>query len=280
MTKARNTTILLLILILSTVLTAANAVAEPMELEGLIEPSLVVNIGSSVPGILETVKVDRGDMVKKDEVVASLQAGVEKANLVLARYRAETKANIELKQKRLDYAKREKNRFEELFKKKALTMREMDEVETGMALAELELQEALESRRLAELDLKRYTEIVKRMTIRSPVNGVVVERFLARGEYVEDQPIFKVAQIDPLHIEVIATVEQLGTLRKGMKAEIRPENPHKKRYTAKVTIVDRVVDAASGTFGVRLELPNPDYKLPAGLKCTVVFLEKKAGSNF
>jgi membrane fusion protein (multidrug efflux system) len=38
-----------------------------------------------------------------------------------------------------------------------------------------------------------------------------------------------------------------------------------------VTVVDKVVDAASGTFGVRLELPNPDLKLPAGLKCTVRF---------
>ena len=34
---------------------------------------------------------------------------------------------------------------------------------------------------------------------------------------------------------------------------------------------DRVVDAASGTFGVRLELPNPGYRLPAGLKCKVRF---------
>ena len=40
---------------------------------------------------------------------------------------------------------------------------------------------------------------------------------------------------------------------------------------ARVTVVDRVVDAASGTFGVRLELPNPDYRLPAGLKCKVRF---------
>jgi multidrug efflux pump subunit AcrA (membrane-fusion protein) len=40
---------------------------------------------------------------------------------------------------------------------------------------------------------------------------------------------------------------------------------------AKVTVVDRVVDAASGTFGVRLELPNPGYKLPAGLKCKTRF---------
>jgi len=42
-------------------------------------------------------------------------------------------------------------------------------------------------------------------------------------------------------------------------------------YGAKVTVVDRVVDAASGTFGVRLELPNPNYRLPAGLKCKVPF---------
>ena len=247
--------------------------AEPMALEGLIEPSLVVNIGSSTPGILETVEVDRGDLVKKNQVVASLQAGVEKANLVLARYRTELTANIELRRQRLEYATREKERFEELYKKKALPLSQMDEVKTGMTLAQLELQEALENQRLAELDLKRYMEIVEEMTIRSPVNGVVVERFLAKGEYVEDQPIMKIAQINPLYVEIIATVEMFGTVRKGMKAEVRPENPHKKSYTAKVTVVDRVVDAASGTFGVRLELPNPDYKLPAGLKCKVIFNE-------
>jgi membrane fusion protein (multidrug efflux system) len=38
-----------------------------------------------------------------------------------------------------------------------------------------------------------------------------------------------------------------------------------------VVIVDRVIDAASGTIGVRLKLPNPDYHIPAGLKCTVAF---------
>jgi multidrug efflux pump subunit AcrA (membrane-fusion protein) len=38
-----------------------------------------------------------------------------------------------------------------------------------------------------------------------------------------------------------------------------------------VTVVDRVVDAASGTFGVRLEVPNPNYRLPAGLKCKARF---------
>jgi len=38
-----------------------------------------------------------------------------------------------------------------------------------------------------------------------------------------------------------------------------------------VTVVDKVMDAASGTFGVRLALPNPDLALPAGLKCKIRF---------
>ena len=37
--------------------------------------------------------------------------------------------------------------------------------------------------------------------------------------------------------------------------------------------VDRVVDGTSGTFGVRLELPNPDYAVPSGLRCQVRFLQ-------
>jgi len=46
---------------------------------------------------------------------------------------------------------------------------------------------------------------------------------------------------------------------------------------ARVTVVDRVIDAASGTFGVRLALPNPDLKLPAGLKCRVKFAGVNGG---
>ena len=70
-------------------------------------------------------------------------------------------------------------------------------------------------------------------------------------------------------------MELIGAIEVGMDAEITPENAAaKKVYKAKVTIVDRVIDAASGTFGVHLELPNPEYHLPAGLKCKVAFHKK------
>ena len=262
------------ICVLVVILSAGVAHGEPIVLDGLVEPSLIVNVGCSVAGILETVRVERGDFVRKGRVLATLQSGVEKATLDLARARAEMESTIKVNQERLEYAKRQVKRTEELHAKQAVPFSQMDEVQTNRILADLELQEAIENQRLAQLELKRSQEIVKRMTVRSPINGVVAERFLSKGEFVEDQPILKIAQINPLHVEVIAPVEMLGAVRVGMRAEVRPENPVGGGYPAKVTIVDRVIDAASGTFGIRLALPNRDYHLPAGLKCKVVFFEK------
>jgi RND family efflux transporter MFP subunit len=251
-----------------------SATAYGIELDGVIEPYMVVKVGSAIPGIIQTVNVDRGDFVKKGQVIATLQSGVEKALKEIARARAEMKANIKGKERNLDFFARKQQRSENLYKKEAMPFSQMDEVETNRILAEMQLQEALENKRLAELEYKRTVEVVKRMTIRSPVNGVVVERFLSPGEYIEDQSILKLAQIHPLNIEVIAPVSLFASIKLGMHAKVIPEVPIGGEYTAEVKIVDRVIDAASGTFGVRLEMPNPNYKLPAGLRCKVIFLDK------
>jgi RND family efflux transporter MFP subunit len=245
--------------------------AESLELDGLIEPYMVVNVGSGVIGVLEVVTVDRGDFVRKDQVLANLQSGVEKAAMELARARAQMEATVKARQANVDFCARKQARAQELYEKQVLPFSQMDEAETNRALAELELQEALENKRLAELEFRRAIEVLKRRAIRSPIDGVVVERFLSPGEYVENQPIVKLAQIHPLNVEVVVPVSLFGSIKKGMRATVRPEAPIGGEYVAQVKIVDRVVDAASGTFGVRLELPNPGYRLPAGLKCVVRF---------
>jgi RND family efflux transporter MFP subunit len=250
---------------------AVLAGAEPIVLDGLIEPSMVVNVGSSVPGILESVDIERGDMVKKGQVLARLHSGVEMASMELARFRTEMKAAIKEKQAQVDFSVRRQKRYKELYNKKVIPFEEMDEARTNSKLAFMALEEVRENIRLAELELKRSIEVVKRITIYSPIAGVVMERLLFPGEYVEDQPVIKLAQIHPLYVEIFAPVELLGTIKIGMHAEVTPEKPVERVYKARVKIVDRVVDAASGTFGVRLELPNPEYGLPAGLKCTVTF---------
>jgi hypothetical protein len=50
-------------------------------------------------------------------------------------------------------------------------------------------------------------------------------------------------------------VKTLGSVKVGMKGLVKPEPPVGGMYTAKVIVVDRVVDAASGTFGVRPSCP-------------------------
>jgi RND family efflux transporter MFP subunit len=241
------------------------------EFDGVIEPYMIVKVGSGVYGILETVNVDRGDFVKKGQVLATLQSGVERATMEAARARAEMEADIKAKQAQLDFAIRKQQRNEQLYKKEALPFSQMDEIETNRILAETQLQDAMENKRLAELEYKRTVEVVNRLTIHSPINGVVVERNLSPGEYIENQSVLKLAQIDPLNVEVILPVSQLPSIKVGMRAKVIPEDPIGGQYIAEVKIVDRVIDAASGTFGVRLELPNPKNRLQAGLKCKVIF---------
>src|SRR4030042_4046803 len=146
------------------------------EVDGVIGPYMVLKVGSGVYGILETVNVDRGDFVKKGQVLATLQSGVEKATMEAARARAEMEAGINAKQANLDFYTRKKQMNEELFKKQALPFSQMDEVETNKILADMQLQETLENKRLAALEKKRGVEVVNRLTIRSPINGGGGER--------------------------------------------------------------------------------------------------------
>ena len=80
-----------------------------------------------------------------------------------------------------------------------------------------------------------------------------------------------IAQLDPLNVEVFVPIPMYGKIKKGMDAEVRPEQPVGGVYIAKIDVVDAVFDAASRTFGVRLLLPNPEHRLPAGLRCKVRF---------
>ena len=54
-----------------------------------------------------------------------------------------------------------------------------------------------------------------------------------------------------------------------MQATVVPEFTNAKSRSAMVSVVDKVVDPASNTFRVRLEMPNPQNDIPAGLRCKV-----------
>lgn len=249
--------------------------ADAGEFRGLIEPHRVLNIGSPSEGIIESVDVDRGDIVRKGQVLGRLQSGVERASMELAKARAEMESLIKGKEasKELFYGK--KSRVEQLYKKELASPSEMEEANANWIVSEMQYKEAIESKKIAELEYQRTLEVLKRLTIISPVNGVVVDRYLSPGEYVREQPVLKIAELDPLNVEVILPAAEFPAIRRGMKATVIPEEPARDQYSATVKVIDRVIDGASGTFGVRLEIPNPGYRILAGLKCKVVFPDAK-----
>ncbi|MCU7842524.1 MAG: efflux RND transporter periplasmic adaptor subunit [Candidatus Thiodiazotropha sp. (ex Monitilora ramsayi)] len=250
-----------------------------MELDGVIEPFMSVELSSRIDGILESVEVDVGDTITRRQVVASLESEVEQAALAYARARASIKSEVRLQETSLAFGQRQLRRIQELHGKSLASYQDLDEIETETKLTRYRLSQAKESRYLAELDLAQAQAVQDRHAIRSPIDGVVVERFLNPGESVEDRPIIKIAQINPLRVEVVAPVTLLGRIKAGQLAMVVPEAPVGGEYQAEVKIVDPILDAASGTFRVRLEIPNDEYSLTSGLRCRVRFLDKMASRS-
>jgi RND family efflux transporter MFP subunit len=248
--------------------------AAPSEYDCLIEARQALDIRSPVEGVIETLYVQRGASVKKGQALAALLSGPERAALDLARSRAANEGEIKAAEAKVEITRKKLERAEELVKKNFVSANARDEAEADYRLAVEQLRVAQENRRLAELEVKRAEEVLAQREIKSPVSGIVMEVLLRPGELTssnQKDPIVKLLQIDPLNVELILPVHAYGRIRPGQRAWVMPEPPVGGKYAARVEVVDPAVDAASGTFGVRLTLPNPDRKIPAGLKCRARF---------
>jgi RND family efflux transporter MFP subunit len=240
----------------------------------MIEARQALEIRAPVEGVLADVPVQRGSRIRKGQVLAYLSSGPERAALDLARSRATNEGELKAAEARVEITRKKLERAEELVKKNFVSVNARDEAEADYRLALEQLRTAQENRRLAELDVKRAEEVVAQREVRSPVNGIVVDVVLRPGELTssnQKDPIMRLMQVDPLNVELILPVNAFGHIKRGQRAWVMPEAPVGGKYAARVEVVDPVFDAASGTFGVRLTLPNPERKIPAGLKCRARF---------
>jgi RND family efflux transporter MFP subunit len=238
----------------------------------IIEPLHVVKIGSAVTGLIEKIHVERSDLVVAGQVLVELESGAERAAVLAARSRADMNEEIRSREASASLGKRRRDRVTQLYDQQTLSLDLRDEIETEAEVARFELGQARAEKKLASHQLDQAAALLMRRTIRSPITGIVVERLMSPGERVDEEVILTVAQIDPLGVEVILPSSAFGSIEVGMRAAVVPEFPGDTVHVAAVTIVDRLIDSASGTFGVRAELPNPDRRIPSGLHCQVQFL--------
>ncbi len=225
-------------------LATASSAASQVKLRSLgcmLQPSKIVEISSPVPGVLEEVSVRRGDLVEKGNILFQLKAGVEKAGVELARVKT-------------DFAQRKAERNLDLYEDDLLSIHERDEIETELLLSKMEL-------------MLKEQELALR-TVASPIDGVVVDRLQDEGEYVNVNPVIRLATLDPLHIDLLLPAEYFGKIAVGQKLLIKAAPAMGKARKAKVITVDPLIDPASGTFRVQLAMTNPGNLIPAGLRCS------------
>ena len=242
------------------------------EFDCVMKPARVARIGSPIAGIVDEVVVRRGDTVAPGDVVARLRSEVEEAGLEVHRARALNSTRVDAQRSRVELTRKQYARAKMLWERKILPTSTYDEIESEHTLAHSELERELHEQRLARLEYERSKLAVERHTIRSPTSGVVIEQALSAGEFVRpDRYIVTIAVLDPLHIDVFLPVRWFHDIKPGIEAVVEPASPVDGRYEAKVSVVDKVFDAASGSFGIRAVLPNANGVLPGGHRCRITF---------
>lgn len=245
--------------------------AEKAELDCLVRPEMYIELSSPVDTTLKAILVKTGDTINKGQPLVQLENSIEIAKVELAKRQAASWSEIENRRVQLEYAKRNKKRLQDLYKKNSVSLFEKDKADTEVSLAEIELIRAKEKKNLARLGLEQAQVELALRTIKSPIDGIVVDTYAKAGESVAERTIMKLAQIDPLRVELIAPTQYFGLIKKDMQVEIFPERPANKTFKASVTVVDQLIDPASGSFTVRMALPNPGDELVAGVNCIARF---------
>ncbi len=236
----------------------------------LISPDRVADIGSPVVGVVQELKADSGDRVRAGQALVVLQSDVEQAGVEAAEARSTIDADVRAAVANLDLARQRHTRAIELQADGFYSSQAAEQARAELDVAAQKLEQARGQRVVAARELGVVRAQLRQRIVRSPFDGVVTERFINIGERVEDKPVLRLAMLNPLRVELVMPASRYGSVALDERLSVLPELPGAAAVSARVTHVDPMIDAASNTFRVRLSLPNPGHKLPAGARCKLL----------
>jgi RND family efflux transporter MFP subunit len=251
---------------------ATPAFAEDTVLDCLANPAKKVAVSSSVTGVVGETRVGRGDRVVKGDVLALLDSTIEQADVAVAAAQAAGTEVRDADQAKLTLAQATYDRAKALLQSGSVTQSKVEELKAAVVVARSDLAGETRRLQLAAIELERAQAVLSLRTLHSPIDGFVVSQDTQAGEFLrQDGTLFTIVQTDPLYVEAYAPVELYGRIKMGATGTVSLDQPAGTKVTAVVTVVDPIFDAASSTFGLRLELTNADDAIPAGQHCQVSF---------
>lgn len=204
-------------------------------IEAFADATVIAKVGGEVRQIL----VEEGDEVKSGDVLARLDGDrlrleMEQAGANLRKLQRDYQRNVDLKDRGLISA----GDFEKI-------QYEMEALQATFDLAALELD---------------YTRI------RAPIDGVISERFIKVGNTIAiNAPTFHVTSFEPLISYLHVPEREYRRIDPGRKASIFVDALAGEEFTATVSRVSPVVDPATGTFKISIEITDPTRRLKPGM---------------
>jgi len=249
------------------------ALASAETLDCVIEPKAVIDLVVSEKGRVSEILVRRGDVVAKDQVLVRLEDDVQQLQMDMAEVRMNSDLEIRAGETRLAQRQKELDRAQALADKNVGAITQVESAQIELELTKLTIEQAKLTHALAKIEFEQAKAMLSRRTVRSPADGLVVSVEIAPGAFVasEQVKIMTISVMDPLHVEVFAPSKFHNKVKVGDILKVSQTSTLNGQYQAKVTVVDQVFDAASGTFGVQLAIDNKDGKIPAGTRCKVEF---------
>jgi membrane fusion protein (multidrug efflux system) len=241
-------------------------VALTRELPGRTHAYLLSEVRPQVTGIVNKRLFTEGAQVKAGQALYQLDDATYRANLASAR------ASLARAQASLKQAELNAGRSDELVRIDAVSRQDHDDATAALATARADVA-------AAEAAVQSNTVTLNYARIVSPISGRIGKSSVTPGALVtanQDAPLAIVQQLDPVYVDLTQSASELLQLRKDVAAgkltrsgnvpvQILLEDGTLYAHEGKLAFADVSVDPGTGSFSLRVTVPNPDNILMPGL---------------
>jgi len=228
-------------------------------------------VSSRIQGVISTLLVEEGSVVKQGDVLATL----DNADYLAAIDKA--KADIEYSKADLAEAMRQERLQEGLYKNKVTSQDALDAAKAKVALARATILQNQATLEVQQANLS-FT------TIRAPFAGVVVKKMTEAGESVAPIPpgvnlstssgaIVAIADMNSLEAEVDVNESNVAELHSGQPAEVDVQAIPNHKYRGVLRQVIPTADRTKATVTVKVSIMDKDKYLKPEMSCNVTFLQ-------
>lgn len=221
-------------------------------------PNADVKVSSLVPGRVVQIMATEGDHVGQGQVLGKIEDRpyrdqIRQAEAALA----QVKAN-------LDNAKLNLSRNGNLFRRGIAARKDLEDARTQVSVNQAAVAQDAAALSLARLQLSRTS-------IRSPLSGIVVKRFVSTGEQVDGTPatpLFEVANVDRVELFGNIPATYLGNVRVGVRLPVTSDAFPSQIFRGNVVAISPAVDPATNIGLIRIRIGNPEGLLRLGMFLT------------